>query len=153
MLKQGSVADIKKELLRRDNAHIAVTMRFYPRFLRKELRDEFISELAPAKELLREFNEAQKRLGDHNSSFAAVDYESRFELSASAVARLKHLAELSATKDVYLVCICAHGARCHREMLMLMAEQIFGCQIGEVFHSYPIFKQRVPDIAKSAQPV
>ncbi len=123
-------------------------MRFYPRFLRKELRDEFICDLAPEKELLREFNAAQRQLADHNSSFAKVDYERRFALSDKALARLEELAQLSKTKHVYLCCICSYGDRCHREMLMLLAQALFGCTIGKVFHSYPDYMQRLPETAK-----
>lgn len=145
MLKQGSIADIKNGVILRVDSHVVVTMRFYPRFLRKELRDEFICELAPVKELLHDFNSAQKRLGNHNPAFGAVDYEQRFQLSASALAHLQRLAELSAMKDVYLICICTLGDRCHREMLLLLAEQLFDCSIGDVFNSYPVFMQRLPE--------
>jgi uncharacterized protein YeaO (DUF488 family) len=126
-------------------------MRYYPRFLRKELRDEFICDLAPAKELLTDFNAAQKQLGDHNSSFAEVDYEQRVMFSPDALAHLERLAELSARKDVYLLCICEHGARCHREMLMLLAQKLYGCKIGEVFHKYPTFAKRIPELARRKQ--
>jgi len=147
MLKQTSVAEIKRGAFPRDRSHLVITMRYYPRFLRKELRDEFIPELAPRKELLTDFNAAQKRLGDHNGSFAAVTYEERFQLTPDGVAHLKRLADLSATKDVYLACICAVGERCHREILMLIAHDMFGCAIGDVYHEYPIIMKRLPEFA------
>lgn len=142
MLKQASTAQIRKKELPRDNAHIVVTMRFYPRFMRKELRDEFIADLAPDRDLLREFNDAQKRLGDHNRAFAEIDYNRRFELSPSAWEHLKRLSELSHSKDVYLACICGMGERCHREILLLVSKHLYGCQIGDVFHDYPEFMDR-----------
>ncbi len=142
MLKQASIAQIKKNELPRDNSHIVIAMRYHPRFLKKELRDEFIAELAPDRDLLREFNDAQKRLGDHNSAFAEVDYNCRFELSQSAWDHLKRLSELSDSKDVYLACICAMGERCHREILLLISERHYGCRIGDVFHDYPEFMDR-----------
>lgn len=145
MLKQGSVADVKRGALRRQDGYIAITMRYYPRFLRKELRDEFISDLAPAKELLSDFNRAQKKLGAHNPAFAETDYENRIELSASGLSHLERLAELSRSKDVYLLCICELGEKCHREMLLLLARKLFHCEIGTVCHAYPDFMKRLPE--------
>lgn len=142
MLTQASIAQYKSGSLKSPDNHLVITMRFYPRFLRSELRDEFISELAPAKELLRDFNEAQKRVG-HNGAFAEVDYENRFRLDESALQHLERLAKLSATKDVYLACICDMGEMCHREILMLAANELFNCEIGHVYHSYPTFMKRV----------
>lgn len=150
MLKQASVSDIKRGAVERSRSYVVITMRYYPRFLRKEFRDEFLCELAPVKELLKDFNEAQKRLDNHNKAFPAVDYESRFDLPAKALHTLQRLAEKSRTTDVYLVCICALGERCHREMLMLLAKDLFGCPIGEVFHSYPTFAGRFPEFQKKA---
>jgi uncharacterized protein YeaO (DUF488 family) len=148
MLKQAAVSEVKDCSIPRKGSHIVITMRFYPRFLKKELRDEFVCDLAPVKELLHDFNQAQKKLGDHNPSFAQVDYENRFDLSESGMEHLKRLSDLSKNKDVYLVCICGPGERCHREMLMLMAQHLYHCKIGKVFHSYPDFMKRVPKLAK-----
>ncbi|MGI9451207.1 MAG: DUF488 family protein, N3 subclade [Geminicoccaceae bacterium] len=142
MLKQASLAQIRKKELPRGGSHIVVTMRFYPRFLKKELRDEFIADLAPDRDLLKAFNDAQKRLGDHNSAFAEVDYNRRFELCQSAWQHLERLSDLSRSKDVYLACICAMGERCHREILLLVSKHFYGCQIGDVFHDYPEFMER-----------
>src|SRR6185369_9291583 len=102
MLKQGSVADVKSGRIERDKSYIVITMRFYPRFLRKEFRDEFLCELAPVTELLHDFNSAQKRLGNHNQAFPEVSYESRFDLTQKGLDHLKRLSELSKKKDVYL---------------------------------------------------
>ena len=142
MLKQASLAQVRKKELPREGSHIVITMRFYPRFLKKALRDEFIADLAPDRILLKEFNDTQKRLGDHNAAFADVDYNRRFELSQSAWQHLERLSELSHAKDVYLVCICAMGERCHREILLLVSKHLYDCQIGDVFHDYPEFMDR-----------
>src|SRR5579885_566479 len=135
--------DVKTGAVSRKDGYIVIMMRYYPRFLRKELRDEFASDLAPDKLLLSDFNEAQKRLGNHNASFAEVDYEQRFQLDDAACRHLKALSDLSCKQDVYLLCICKLGERCHREILMLAAHKLFKCQIGEVFHEYPIFMNRL----------
>jgi uncharacterized protein YeaO (DUF488 family) len=150
VLKQGSVADIKRGSLSRSDGYIVVSMRFYPRFLRKELRDEFIVDLAPKKELLHDFNAAAKRLGNHNDAFPEVDYENRFELSMRAFSELQRLAKLSETRDVYIVCVCKVGDRCHREILMLIANKLFAAKIDKVFHSYPDVMRRLPDLVKKA---
>lgn len=143
MLKQASIAQVKNREIPRSGSHIVIAMRFYPRFLKKELRDEFVCHLAPEKELLKDFNEAQRSLRDHNSAFAHVDYNRRFELSASGRANLERLSLLSFQRDVYLACICAMGERCHREILMLAGAKLYGCPIGEVFHDYPEYMEKL----------
>ena len=148
MLKQGSVGDIKSGRLSRSDGYLVVAMRFYPRFLRKELRDEFIADLAPQKELLHDFNAAAKQLGNHNDSFAEVDYENRLELSPKAFSELKRLADLSKTKDVYILCVCKPGDRCHREILMLIANKLYGTKIDRVFHAYPDVMRRLPELTR-----
>lgn len=148
MLKQGSVADLKSGIIPRADSHIVVTMRFYPRFLRKEMRDEFLCVLAPEKQLLSEFNAAQKKLGSHNPAFGEVDYERRFNLSPTAVGHLHRLADLSIQKDVYLLCICKLGDRCHREMLLLLANKLWKTETGEIFHDYPHFLARTAEFSE-----
>lgn len=142
MLKQASIKQVKEQTLPRENSLIVITMRFYPRFLKKQLRDEFLCALAPDKQLLKEFNVAQVKLNDHNSSFAHVDYERRFVVDSNTLQHLKRLADLSKDKDVYLVCICDLGDRCHREMLLLLAQKLYDCHIAKVFHKYPEFMER-----------
>lgn len=142
MLKQAAVKDVKRGTISRDDAYIVVTMRYYPRFLRKELRDEFLAEMAPKKELLDDFNAAQRRLGSHNLAFPEVDYESRFELTERGWDHLKRLSDLSKSRDVYLVCVCEVGDMCHREILMLLAHRFFKCQIDAVFNDYPTILHR-----------
>ncbi|MBX9694438.1 MAG: DUF488 family protein [Cyanobacteria bacterium] len=149
MLDQGSLKQVKESRFNRDESHIVITMRYYPRFLKKELRDEFLCALAPEKQLLKEFNDAQKTLGNHNASFAHVDYNRRFDLSKDALDHLKRLSDISAEKHVYMVCICDIRDRCHREILMLLGQELFACEIGKVYHDYPEFMERLPEIRKT----
>ncbi len=142
-LKQASVAQVKNGEIPRDNAHIVITMRFYPRFLKKELRDDFSCELAPPKELLHDFNAAQQKLGNHNLAFDESDYQNRFELSAKGLDLLRQYSQLSKDKDVYFVCVCDMGEMCHREILMLLGQKLYGAKIGEVFHSYATIMRRL----------
>ena len=148
MLDQASVQQVKEGVFPRDVSHIVITMRFYPRFLKKQLRDEFICDLAPVKELLHDFNSAQKRLGDHNSAFKEIDYENRFQLSESGYAHLKRLSNLSIRKNVYLTCLCRAGEKCHREMLLLISKELFGAKIGAIFHSYPDIVRRMDEFRR-----
>lgn len=47
MLKQASVSQIRSGEITRDHGFVAITMRHYPRGLKKELRDEYLGGLAP----------------------------------------------------------------------------------------------------------
>jgi uncharacterized protein YeaO (DUF488 family) len=136
MLKQASVRQIRKEEITKRDGFIAITMRFYPRGLRKELRDEYRGDLAPSKELFRDFKRYQLSDG-HEQGFLKSNYEERFQLSSEAEAHLAELAKRSRMQDVFLVCQCAVGERCHREILLLLAKEKFGAKIDKVFHSYP----------------
>lgn len=143
LLKQATIKQYKNQELQRESSHLVIAMRYYPRFLKKELRDEFLAHLAPEKQLLKEFNEAQKKLNDHNQAFAHVNYNSRFELNEMALKDLERLAELSQEKDVYLACVCKMKEMCHREILLLAAEHLFNCKIGDVYHKYPEFMKKL----------
>ena len=143
VLRQATIKQYKNQELPRASSHLVVAMRFYPRFLKKELRDEFLCHLAPEKQLLKEFNEAQKKLNDHNAAFAHVSYNSRFELDENALSDLKRLAELSHDKEVYLACVCAMKEMCHREILLLTAKKLFKCEIADVYHKYPEFIEKL----------
>lgn len=143
MLHQASIAQVKNEEIPRNNSHIVIAMRFYPRFLKKELRDEFVCDLAPEKQLLKEFNDAQKQLNNHNAAFAHVDYNSRFSLNEKGMEHLKRLAHAGRFTNVYFACICAMGEMCHREILMLAAKHYFDSEIDQVFHSYPEFMDKL----------
>lgn len=136
MLKQASVAQIRSGEISRQSGHIVIAMCGYPRGLKRELRDDFLPELAPTRDLLNDFKKIEKTDG-HEQAFIKSNYYSRFRLSESAGYDLRHVSELARDKDVYLVCQCEFGERCHREMLMLIARQRFGVAIAEVFHKYP----------------
>jgi uncharacterized protein YeaO (DUF488 family) len=126
-------------------------MRFYPRGLRRELRDEYRGELAPAPALFADFKRHQAESG-HDRAFALSRYESRFSLSDEAWARLGRLSAMSRTRDVYLVCQCPVGERCHREILMLLARDRFGARIGPVHHGYPVAERRLGNGRKKHAP-
>jgi uncharacterized protein YeaO (DUF488 family) len=139
MLRQASVSQIRKGEITRDDGYVVITMRFYPRGLRKELRDEYRGELAPEKGLFKEFKRHQAAEG-HDEAFRLSRYERRFALGPDALAHLKRLSELARKTDVFLVCQCAVGERCHRELLLLMARKRFNAPVDRVFHRYPDFR-------------
>jgi len=146
MLKKGSISDLRSGIVSRENSYIVVTMNHYPRGISKKLIDEYIHVLAPTTELLDDFHAAKKKLnGNHNAAFQAVKYEQRFTLSAEAIPHLRRLAELSATKDVTILCQCASDQRFHRELLLLVAKKWYGAQTELRKFSYPEFEKRIPD--------
>lgn len=149
MIRQATVEDISNRGINKLHGHIVVVTRYYPRFLKKNLMHEYRSELAPTKELLKEFKLAEKECGDHDEGFIKVDYENKFELDESGLYSLKELSDLSAVKNVYLVCHCKNGQYCHRELLLLMAEELFGAKISKVSFPYTNFRKRLKEGALS----
>jgi len=134
-------------LVSRRDGLIVVAMRYYPRGLKKELRDEYRADLAPAADLLRDFNRHAAAAG-HDAAFALARYEDRFELSEGARGRLRELAVMSRSRDVYLTCVCGMGQRCHREILLLLARTLHGARIDKVYHGYPRALERLTAAAR-----
>ena len=64
-------------------------MQYYPRFVKKELVDEYLRTFAPDKELFTEFKAQDRKLKNHDLAFAAVSYEERFSYPGYE-ARLEH---------------------------------------------------------------
>jgi len=144
MLKQASVHDLKKGVVSVDQHHVVVTMRHYPRGLKKTLRSEYVQELSPADPLFKDFSHHKIDLKeDHNSAFENCRYEKRFGLTSQGLSELQRLAELSRSKDVYLVCQCAESERCHRELLLLMAAEWYAAQAAPLRFEYKAFEQRL----------
>lgn len=141
MLKQASVGQIRSGEISRENGYLVLGMAHYPRGLKSDLTDEYRSDLAPDRDLLREWKEVERKFG-HDIAFEKTDYENRFQLKPEAKEHLKILSEFARRADVYLICQCELGQRCHREMLMLYAEREFGAPIDRVFHAYPRFLAR-----------
>lgn len=143
MLKQARVEDISKNRITKLHGHIVVVTHYYPRFLKRKLLDEYVKDLAPTKELLTEFKATEKAEGDHDQSFETMNYESKFTLSEFGLSELARLSTLSKDKDVYLVCHCTVGQRCHRELLLMIAKEKFGAPIAKVHQQYPVFAERL----------
>jgi uncharacterized protein YeaO (DUF488 family) len=134
MIEQASVSQIRSGEVSCADGRIVIAMRFHPRGLRRELRDEYRADLAPEKRLFKDFKRFQASLG-HDAAFEKADYYGRFALDAGGLAALERLSRERGR--IYLVCQCAVGERCHREILMLLARKRFGARIGKVHHRYP----------------
>lgn len=144
MIRQATVEDISSERVTKRHGRVVVVTRYYPRYLKKKLIDDYFAVLAPPKELLHEFKEREEQMSaDHDGAFEAIDYESKFTLSDEGIAVLRDLSEESKTRPVYLVCHCKIGQRCHREILMLAARELFGATIGKVTLEYPVILERL----------
>ena len=144
-IRQASVSDLRKGNITRENAYVVVAMCFHPRGLSADLRDEYRADLAPDRELFKDFKAFEKTLG-HAAAFRQCEYERRFTLGATARVCLGELAVMSRQRDVYLVCQCELGMRCHREMLMLTARILFGAETDDLFHEYPLYLERLSQI-------
>lgn len=143
MLKQGTVDQVRNQEIPRENSHIVITMCYYPRGIKKEWRDEFHSSLAPDRALFKEWKELEKTVG-HDEAFTKSNYEARFNLTPLAIYHLKQYSE--SDKDVFFICQCKVGERCHREMLMLASKIKFAAKVDQIFHPYPIFEKRIPEL-------
>ena len=143
MLKQARVEDVANRRITRLHGLIVVVTHYYPRFLKRMMIDEYIKALAPTRELLTEFKDAEEKVGDHDLAFDSVNYESKFWLEASGFSELKRIAEEAKTRDVYLVCHCKVGQRCHREILMVMAHVLYQAPIAKLAFSWEGFRSRL----------
>lgn len=142
MLKQASVQQVRDQELPRENTFIVICMCFYPRGIKKEWRDEYKKELAPERELFREWKLAETAFG-HNEAFIRSRYEERFQLSWLGLQYLNYYCIESKDKDVYLVCQCKVGEKCHREMLMLHGKLKYGAAIDKIFNDYSVYVARI----------
>jgi uncharacterized protein YeaO (DUF488 family) len=149
MLHQATVTDIKNKRVTKLHGTIVVVTRFYPRFLPRNLVNEYFSELAPNKKLLDEFKKMEKNLDDHNQAFEDVDYESKFQISSSGIEILRELA--ASDRPVYLICHCKIGDYCHREILLLIAEKLCGAKISRVHFPWKKIRERIEDGSIVAQ--
>jgi len=127
----------------RRDGYIVVVMRFYPRFIAKGKRDEYVPQLAPDEILFSEFKEEERRGGNHDAAFAQVRYAERFALSPAGLEELRRLAALSKDKNIYLICQCALDQCCHADLLILMARQWYGAFAMSPRYDYRLFKERL----------
>lgn len=142
MIKQDSVKKVRGGILTRKDGYLIAAMCIYPRALPKPLLDEYLAALAPDRKLLADWKQVEAEEG-HDQAFLKTQYEKRFQITDKLKYHLSRVAELAKTRDVILLCQCDLGERCHREMMMLMAQQKYGATIDKVFHEYPEFMARI----------
>lgn len=142
MLLQASVSQVRKREITRKQGYIVITMCFYPRGLRKTLRDEYRADLAPSRSLFKRWQKMRDKFG-HDLAMKKAGYEEEFTLSSSGLENLERLSVLAKKKKVFLVCQCAPGERCHREMLLMTAKKIFKAKIGPIYQRYPKYARRL----------
>jgi uncharacterized protein YeaO (DUF488 family) len=143
MLRRASVADVESGRVSKDVSYLVVVMRFYPRFLKRNLVDEYVRVLAPPAELFTEFKAKDRKLANHNSAFYLVRYEDRFDLSPMGREKLSELAELSREREVILICQCKDFDRCHCDLLLLWARKCFSAEVSGLIFDYPDFIKRL----------
>jgi uncharacterized protein YeaO (DUF488 family) len=147
MLRAATVEDIANKRISKNHGRVVVVTRYYPRFLKRQLIDDYFSVLAPPKILLHEFKNAEKALEDHDKAFSKIHYEKKFSLQREALEVLRELSALSFDKHVYLVCHCSLKQCCHRELLFMICEKHFGAKIPTLSHSYETFRKRLDEFA------
>lgn len=120
-------------------------MQFYPRFLKREMVDEYLHSLAPPRDLFTEFKAKDRELKDHDKAFLAVAYESRFGINEKGILELARLSEISSGKDVFLLCQCLATEKCHGDLLLLLAKGWFAPPIQRIRPRYPEFERRIAE--------
>lgn len=148
MLRQASVSDLITDRVSREKAYIVITMRRYPRFVNRNLRDEYLSCMAPEWKLFENWLSAKRRFKDHDGAFGKVKFEERFDVDQEGLAHLARICELAKKQDVYLVCQCHLGSRCHREFLLILAKKVFKAKVEKPKNQYPVFEKRIPQFKK-----
>lgn len=143
MLRQATVSDLIRDRVSPEKAYVVITMRRYPRFINRRLRDEYLACMSPEKELFEDWLGAKRKHDDHNGAFARSKFEQRFEIGEDGLEHLARLSAMAVDRDVYLVCQCAEGLRCHREMILLTAKKLFGAKTEKLKNAYPIYERRL----------
>ncbi len=143
MLYRYPVKEVKSGALKKRYGYAVVVMQFYPRFLTKDLIDEYLRSLAPERTLFADFKKLDRELKNHDQAFADVHYEQRFSLSAQGREDLMRLSVLAAERDVYLLCQCKVTERCHADLLLMAARHLHGAGTQTLRHRYPIFEERL----------
>ena len=143
MIRRASVGDVKSGKVSRENVYVVIAMRFFPRFFKKELMDEYAHVLAPQADLFKNFKSLQKTLKNHNVAFFKANYESHFDLSRQGRKHLSELATASLTRDMALICQCKDFERCHCDLLLIWARSKYSALVSGLIFDYPVFEARL----------
>ncbi|MEO5969898.1 MAG: hypothetical protein ABIQ95_08220 [Bdellovibrionia bacterium] len=148
MLRQSSVSDLINVRISREKAYIIITMRRYPRFVNRQLRDEYLSCMSPDWKLFESWLSAKRRYKSHNGAFGKVQFELRLDVNEEGLENLARISHMAKDREVYLVCQCQTGSQCHREFLLILARRLFKAKAEKPKNLYPTFEKRIPDFRK-----
>ena len=148
VLRQGSVSDLITDRVSREKGYVVITMRRYPRFINRSLRDEYLSCMSPDWPLFEDWISAKRRYQNHDGAFGRVRFEERFDVNDAGLEQIRRLSQMAADRDVFLICQCPTGRRCHREFLLILARRLFGAKAEEPANDYPKFEARLPEFRK-----
>ena len=143
MLRQASVSDLVSDRVSREKSYIVITMRRYPRFVNKLLRDEYLTCMSPDWPLFEDWLAAKRKFNDHDGAFRRAKFEERFDVNDEGLLHLERICKLAQKKEVYLVCRCHSGHRCHREFLLILARRLFKANVEKPKNAYPLFEKRL----------
>jgi uncharacterized protein YeaO (DUF488 family) len=94
-----------------DDGRRILATRYWPRGVSKSATDEYLSKLAPSRELIKEYQRGDVRWPEFGVRY-------RKELSnAAAVLELHRLALMARFQVITLLCFCEDEKECHRTLL------------------------------------
>ncbi len=108
MIKTKSIYAPKED---KDGLRVLIT-RFYPRGIKKTHFDNWIKDLAPSKELLREYKSQNISWSQLTSGF-----KSELQENPNSILALNDLKTKSKIKTITLLCFEKTGEPCHRHLL------------------------------------
>lgn len=149
MLRQASVSDLITDRVSVEKGYVVITMRRYPRFVGRPLRNEYLTCMSPEPKLFADWLSAKRRHQDHDGAFRRARFEERFSVDEEGLAHLERLSRMAADRDVFLICQCPTGQRCHREFLLILAKKLFRANAEKPANPYPVFQARVEKIRQS----
>ena len=103
-----------------DDGYRVLVTRYWPRGVAKAAVDEYVSALAPSRELLHAFKAS-------TMDWDAFRERYLVEMSAPAArAEIARLAERPASEPVTLLCVCRDESHCHRTLLLELVTGVAG---------------------------
>lgn len=108
MIKTKSIYRPKEK---EDGIRILVT-RFYPRGVRKDHFDQWLRELAPSKDLLKQY-----KAGNLSKEQFTVQFLDQISSDGTSRAAIREISEMAKITNVTLLCYEHDGDFCHRHLL------------------------------------
>jgi len=94
-----------------DDGYRVLATRYWPRGVRRDAVREYLSRLAPSRELIKEYQGGEL-------SWQAFGRKYNQELSSQVLqTELRRLATMAASRVITLLCYCEMEADCHRTLL------------------------------------